>query len=175
MKAFQTCLLPPLLRRLASAAGLARTLVCLALTMLGLAVVLVGAPPQFAVDWSAVAGGGGRSTGGVYAVSGTIGQPDAGTISGGDFALVGGFWGVIAAVQAPGAPTLTAWRTAQNTVLVLWPAPAVGWRLQATANLVGERTVWTEIPPPYQTNEENMIFFTEPAPVGNKFYRLHKP
>jgi hypothetical protein len=175
MKLFQTCVPPPFLRGLASAAGLARTLVCLALTTLGLAVVLVGALPQFAVDWSAVAGGGGTSTGGVYAVSGTIGQPETSTIRGGDFTLVGGFWGVIAALQTPGAPTLTAWRTAQNTVLVLWPAPAEGWRLQATANLAGERTVWTEIPPPYQTNAENMIFFTEPAPVGNKFYRLHKP
>ena len=143
--------------------------------MLGLAVVLVGAPPQFTLDWSAVVGGGGTSSGGVYAVTGTIGQPDTSIVSGGNFAVVGGFWGVIAAVQAPGAPTLTATRTAQNTVLVLWPAPAEGWRLQATTNLAGAPTVWTEVPPPYQTNAENMVFFTEPLPVGNKFYRLHKP
>jgi len=175
MKAFRTHLLRPFLRRLARTSGLARTWVCVALTMLGLAVVLVGAPPQFAVDWSVVAGGGGTSAGGVYAVSGTISQPGASTVSGGDFTLVGGFWGVIAAVQAPGAPTLSAALTAQNTVLVLWPAPAVGWRLQATENLLNEGAVWTEIPPPYQTNAANMIFFTEPAPEGNKFYRLHKP
>ena len=33
---------------------------------------------QFVVGWSTIDGGGGTSTGGVYQVSGTIGQPDAG-------------------------------------------------------------------------------------------------
>ena len=32
------------------------------------------------------------STGGAYECKGTIGQPDAGTMSGGDFTLSGGFW-----------------------------------------------------------------------------------
>lgn len=34
-------------------------------------------------------------TGGSYALSGTIGQADAGELAGGDFALSGGFWGRI--------------------------------------------------------------------------------
>ena len=35
----------------------------------------------------------GISEGGDYTVSGTIGQPDAGPLmSGGDYAIVGGFW-----------------------------------------------------------------------------------
>ena len=59
---------------------------------------------QYSIDWSSIDGGGGTSTGGVYAVTGTIGQPDAGTLSGGAYTLQGGFWGVIAAVQTPGAP-----------------------------------------------------------------------
>ena len=33
---------------------------------------------DYAIDWHTIDGGGGTSTGGVYAVSGTIGQPDAG-------------------------------------------------------------------------------------------------
>lgn len=37
--------------------------------------------------------GGGTSTGGDYALSGTIGQADAGEMSGGDYAVSGGFWG----------------------------------------------------------------------------------
>ena len=49
-------------------------------------------------------GGGGTSTGGGYTVTGTIGQPDAGTMGGGTFSLNGGFWGIIAAIQTPGAP-----------------------------------------------------------------------
>src|ERR1051326_8545441 len=51
-------------------------------------LVLSSAHAQFSIDWYKVAGGGGTSTGGVYAVSGTIGQPDAGpTMSGGNFSL----------------------------------------------------------------------------------------
>jgi hypothetical protein len=38
----------------------------------------------------------------LYAVSGTIGQPDAETMSGGNYTLQGVFWGIIAALQTPG-------------------------------------------------------------------------
>lgn len=37
--------------------------------------------------------GGGTSSGGAFALSGTIGQPDAGAMSGGNYLLAGGFWG----------------------------------------------------------------------------------
>ncbi len=37
-------------------------------------------------------GGGGTATGGGFTVQGTIGQPDAGLMSGGDFTLAAGFW-----------------------------------------------------------------------------------
>ncbi len=48
---------------------------------------------QFEVPWFTVDGGGAmNSTGGSFAVSGTIGQPDAGTMSGGGYVLSGGFW-----------------------------------------------------------------------------------
>jgi len=48
----------------------------------------------FDLSWSTIDGGGGSSTGGDYALSGTIGQPDPGTtaMTGGDHELVGGFW-----------------------------------------------------------------------------------
>jgi hypothetical protein len=52
----------------------------------------------FELDWWTVDSGGGQnSTGGGYSLSGTIGQPDAGVMSGGTYTLVGGFWGGIAA------------------------------------------------------------------------------
>ncbi len=53
---------------------------------------LVGGP--FHITNSTVDGGGGRSTGGQFIVTGTIGQPDAGvqSLSGGAFQLTGGFW-----------------------------------------------------------------------------------
>lgn len=36
--------------------------------------------------------GGGRSSGGSFSLSGTLGQPIVGSMSGGTFALIGGFW-----------------------------------------------------------------------------------
>jgi hypothetical protein len=48
----------------------------------------------YEISWSTIDGGAYTSTGGSYALSGTIGQPDAGaTLSGGIYALAGGFWG----------------------------------------------------------------------------------
>ena len=51
------------------------------------------------IPWWTVNGGGGmRSTAGEFEVSGTIGQPDGRSASepmtGGDFELIGGFWGI---------------------------------------------------------------------------------
>jgi hypothetical protein len=128
---------------------------------------------QFSLDWSTIDGGGGTSTGGVYTVTGTIGQPDAGAMSGGSFTLQGGFWGVVAAVQTPGAPYLTVTRS-NNAVIVSWPLPADGWVLEYTNALPQLSAPWPQLPPPYQTNGANLLF-TEPVPGGNRFYRLHKP
>ena len=43
--------------------------------------------------WWTVDGGGGSSSEGVYTLTGTIGQPDAGAMQGGSYTLRGGFWG----------------------------------------------------------------------------------
>jgi hypothetical protein len=32
-----------------------------------------------------------------------------------------------------------------------------------------------KVPPPYQTQGTTNLLFVELSPVGNKFYRLHKP
>ncbi len=59
-----------------------------------------GAPPSFDLTWNTVDGGGGKSTGGTFEVTGTIGQPDASTaaMTGGNFSLSGGFWPAAAPV-----------------------------------------------------------------------------
>jgi len=128
----------------------------------------------FAIDWFSIDGGGGTSTGGVYAVSGTIGQPDAGVLSGGNYSLVGGFWGIVSAVQTPGAPLLNI-EHAGNGVRVFWALPATGFVLDQTATLTGSPTIpWAQVAFPYQTNATH-ISITVPMPTGNKFYRLRKP
>jgi len=60
---------------------------------------------SYSSPWHTIDGGGGTSTGGVYSVSGTRGQPDAGgPMTGGPFSLTGGFWALPQAVQTEGAP-----------------------------------------------------------------------
>jgi hypothetical protein len=50
------------------------------------------------LSWNTVDGGGATwSEGGGYALGGTVGQPDAGVLSGGGYTLAGGFWGGAAA------------------------------------------------------------------------------
>jgi hypothetical protein len=81
---------------------------------------------QYSIDWFKVAGGGGTGTGGVYSVSGTIGQPDAsGTMTGGSYSLTGGFWALISVVQTPAAPTLYISHSG-STVTVYWQNVS-GW------------------------------------------------
>ncbi len=47
----------------------------------------------FDLSWNTIDGGGATySTGGVFSLGGTIGQPDAGVMSGGVYTLQGGFW-----------------------------------------------------------------------------------
>jgi hypothetical protein len=59
-----------------------------------LMLVAVAAYAQDGYDlgWRTVDGGGGTASGGEYALSGTPGQTDAGTVTGGGYTLEGGFW-----------------------------------------------------------------------------------
>jgi hypothetical protein len=127
---------------------------------------------QYSIDWQTIDGGGGTSTGGVYSVSGTLGQPDAGAMSGGNFTLVCGFWGVIAAVQTPGAPLLSIVRTTTNTVAVFWPSPSTGYQLQQNTNSVSSVN-WSNVTSGIQNDGASKTFIINP-PTGNRFYRLHK-
>jgi hypothetical protein len=56
--------------------------------------------PQATYDltWSSIDGGGGSSSGGGYTLDGTIGQADAGSLSGGVYSLGGGFWSGVPAL-----------------------------------------------------------------------------
>src|SRR6266571_9249755 len=145
------------------------------LLMLALGVLLAGGATvgaqTFAIDWVTIDGGGGTSTGGVYSVSGTIGQPDAGHMSGGNYTIDGGFWGIIAAVQTPGAPLLRVVLTSTNTVIVAWPVPSTGFSLQQNASL--GTTNWSDLTNVSVVGSEKQVLVS--PPVGNRFYRLFRP
>jgi hypothetical protein len=126
----------------------------------------------YSIDWYKVAGGGSTSTGGVYAVSGTIGQYDAGgPMTGGNYSLTGGFW-VLYAVQTPGAPTLRIFLTASNTAVVAWPSLSAGYTLQYNTNLA--TTNWQSVMNAISVvGTENQVII---SPLdGNKYFRLLHP
>jgi hypothetical protein len=141
----------------------------MALALAAIALAVCG--QNYTVDWSTIDGGGGTSTGGVYSVSGTIGQPDAGRMSGGNYSVDGGFWGIVAAVQTPGAPLLSVSKTATNTVLVSWPYPSTGFSLQQNGAM--GTTNWVAVTnSPAQLGQQWQVIASPPS--GNRYYRLVK-
>ena len=123
----------------------------------------------YSVDWYKISGGGGTSTGSVYSVSGTIGQPDAGgAMSGGNYSVNGGFWSLVSVVQTLGAPTLTVTHSG-NSVTVSWPSPSTGFQLEQNSNLA--TTNWTTSGFTISDDGTNKSI-TISAPTGNLFFRL---
>jgi hypothetical protein len=132
-------------------------------------VLCLPALAQFAVPWHTIDGGGGTSTGGVYSVNGTIGQPDAGgPMTNGPFSLTGGFWVLPTLLQTPGAPTLYITNAAPGWATLWWtPATGTNWVLQERLNLTTGS--WTNSP----SGATNPV--AVPATLPSKFYRLFKP
>jgi hypothetical protein len=78
--------------------------------------------------------GGGRSTGGVYAVTGSLGQPSGGIQRSASFQLAGGYVGLVAVVSTEGAPLLRLEQSPREVILA-WPVTAPGFRLEQTPSL----------------------------------------
>ena len=89
----------------------------------------VTAHAQYAIDWHTIDGGGGTSAGGVYAVSGTLGQSDAGVMSTGPYSLTGGFWAIPAADTTP--PRLFIALASPGFVTLWWTPATPGFVLQS--------------------------------------------
>jgi hypothetical protein len=125
---------------------------------------------QCSIDWSKIAAGGGSSGSSLYAVSGTIGQPDAsGTMTGGNFSLVGGFWSLVEVVQNPSSPLLSIHATTTNTIIISWPAPSTGFALEHNSDLSAAN--WSSVPNSVTViGGENQVVLSPQA--GANFYRL---
>jgi hypothetical protein len=130
---------------------------------------------DFTLEASAISGGGGQSSSSDFELAATIGQVDAGSMSGGDFALDGGFWSIIAAVETQGAPTLTI-SASGDQVTISWPdAGSAGFALEVANALATPpaTTSWTHVNVAPQTN--NGIESVQlPLAEGPQFYRLQK-
>jgi hypothetical protein len=146
-------------------------------SLIGFSVICgatIAAAQTYSIPWSKIAGGGGSSTGGVYSVSGTIGQHDAGTtMTNGPYALTGGFWSLVQVVQTPGAPVLRITLTTTNTTLILWPSPSTDFVLQQTSDLGSPD--WGAIPTPTPNDNGTTRWIVVDPPAGQRFYRLFKP
>jgi hypothetical protein len=141
-------------------------------SLLGVLGLAWPASAQYSIDWHKIAGGGGTSTGGVYSVSGTIGQPEAGgPMTGGNYAVNGGFW-ALQAIQTPDAPILSIWLTATNSAMVYWPSPSTGFLPQVNTNLNSPN--WIAPAEAIQDDGTTKYIIVNP-PAGQRYYRLKNP
>ena len=132
--------------------------------LLASALCLGALAQSYSIDWYKIAGGGGTSTGGVFTISGTIGQADASSaMTGPGYSLTGGFWSLYA-VQTPGAPVLNITHVG-NQAVVSWSPSVTGWTLQTNANLA--TPTWGNY---LGTVINNTV--TNAPPKGNVFFRL---
>jgi hypothetical protein len=82
--------------------GLTRLLLVAAVLLLTAGAVWSHSSADFALNWSAIAGGAGDSQAADYRVEGTIGQPLAHSVSAGaGYRVEGGFWPPFTGVEAP--------------------------------------------------------------------------
>jgi hypothetical protein len=122
----------------------------------------------YSIDWSTIDGGGGTSTGGVYSVSGSIGQPDAsGAMTGGNYSLTGGFWSLVSVVQTAGAPTLCI--SHSGSLVTLWWQNTGNWALQQNSNL-NAPAGWGTCGGVVTVNGTNYLSVNNPS--GSLFFRL---
>jgi hypothetical protein len=120
---------------------------------------------QYSLDWFTVDGGGGTTSDGVYEISGTIGQPDAGSVITGDYVIEGGFWSDL----EPGTPWLMIEMVSPGSVLVSWPAPSNGFVLQESLSVGYGHWINVSVTPQV-VNGRNQVLITPLA--GQRFYRL---
>ena len=146
--------------------GLGTLMVFLTLVMFGQLTPVHA--QRYSIDWHTIDGGGGTSTGGVFSVSGTISQPDAGgPMTNGQYSVTGGFWVLPAAVQTTNAPTLTIVPASPGNATISWTPNTPGFVLQENLNLA--TTNWVNS----VSGATNPVIV--PATVPKKFYRLFKP
>ena len=143
-----------------------KTKMLLSAAVLFLAIAAHAQP--YSIDWFTIDGGGGTSTGGVFTLSGTIGQPDAGgPLTNSQYSFTGGFWALPIGVPTPGSPTLLILRGAPGFATISWNPTTPGFVLQMSDNLTTPN--WSDAPSGAADPA------TVPATLPTKFYRLRKP
>ena len=92
-------------------------------------------------------------------------------MSGGNYTIDGGFWGILAVVQTPRAPLLSISRIPTNTLAVSWPSPSTGYGLQQNSDL--RTTNWFNFAGTVNDNGTTKSATISP-PSGTLSFRLKK-
>ncbi len=123
---------------------------------------------DYHVDWFAIEGGGGESSGGEYSLSGAVSQPESGgSMSGSDFSVDAGFLSVITVE----GPPLRIALSADATITVAWQSSFTTHPLQQSSDLTPES--WEDSAYPIADDGiTKSITFT--AAPGKLFFRLIK-
>jgi hypothetical protein len=132
----------------------------------------IAASAQSGGPWAIVSstldGGGDRSTGSAWIMTGTLGQADASTekAGGGGWTVAGGFWPT--AFALPGEPMLTVHPLDSANIALAWSAAAVGYKLQYSTSL----GPWIDYPSLTISGAATLVW---PLQYGPRyFFRLKK-
>jgi len=124
---------------------------------------------SYSVNWFTIDGGGGDSSAGPYTIRGTVGQPDAGAMSGSGYFLAGGFWHAFE--TGPVSPPLLRIARSRATLVISWPNPSTGFQLQESPGLPGMWGNVSDVPAVVGAEKQVIV----PATMGARFYRLRRP
>jgi hypothetical protein len=145
-----------------------------ALCASALLIPLLLVAQEFEMDWYAVTAGGGEASGGDFTLSATVGQPEAGDMAGGDFALTSGFWSIVPATEPPPALSLNV-RLDAGHLIISWPETGgAGFLLEQASALAAPGGTWDTVNVTPQTSN-GIKTVRIPLTVGSRFYRLHQP
>ncbi len=127
---------------------------------------------NYSITSQVIAGGGGTSNGGQYALTGAIAQREASpAATGGPYSISVGFLGQYMALQQIGAPNLTIRGVGAN-LQVVWGSNVPGWVLQANSAGLTPANWLDVVGTPTMSGSEQFHQFA--ASGGRVFFRLRK-
>ena len=147
----------------------------LAISFLLLSSALCACAQNYSINWYTISGASATSTGGVYSVTGTAGQPDvtSQTLTGGAYSVIGGFWSFLGTAQGP--PVADFVLTLQPNSLTSNPGCAV----QFVVSVVPLNGFSSQVTLAVGTLPTNVIaqFITSPkvTPPGNATLQIYLP
>ncbi len=134
---------------------------------------------MYTIDWFRIAGGGGTSTNGLFTLSGTLGQPEAGLpLTGGIFTVIGGAQFESAGseilpvpLRIPRLSQVVNASGVREVHITMAGTPGHAFQLQATSDLT--RTItWTDLGARATAPTQGFLEFIDAGAPEVRFYRI---